>query len=217
MRPSTFPTKQARADHAGRVLERLYPATPIPLDHRDAFTLLVSVVLSAQCTDKRVNEVTPALFALADTPEAMARLPVAEIQKIIRPCGLSPQKARAISGLSRIIAERHGGFVPGSFAELEELPGVGHKTASVVLSQAFGVRTFPVDTHIHRLAKRWRLSSGRNVVQTEKDLKALFPESTWGKVHLRMIYFGREHCTARGCDGHTCQICSCFSPKRGSS
>jgi len=217
MRPSTFPTKQARADHAARTLEALYPATPIPLDHKDAFTLLVSVVLSAQCTDKRVNEVTPALFALADTPEAMAGLPVAEIQRIIRPCGLSPQKARAISGLSRIIAERHGGFVPSSFAELEELPGVGHKTASVVMSQAFGVPAFPVDTHIHRLAKRWRLSSGRNVVQTEKDLKALFPERTWGKVHLRMIYFGREHCTARGCDGHTCLICSCFSPARGSS
>ena len=217
MRPSAFPSKQARADHVARTLEGLYPETPIPLDHRDAFTLLVSVVLSAQCTDKRVNEVTPALFALADTPEAMARLPVAEIQRIIRPCGLSPQKARAISGLSRIIAERHGGFVPGTFAELEELPGVGHKTASVVMSQAFGVPAFPVDTHIHRLAKRWRLSSGRNVVQTERDLKALFPESSWNRLHLRMIYFGREHCTARGCNGHTCLLCSCFNPGRGSS
>jgi endonuclease III len=217
MRPRTFPTKEARAAHVAQTLERLYPATPIPLDHKDAFTLLVSVVLSAQCTDKRVNEMTPALFALADTPEAMARLPVSEIQRIIRPCGLSPQKARAISGLSKIITEKHGGFVPGSFAELEELPGVGHKTASVVMVQAFGMPAFPVDTHIHRLAKRWRLSSGRNVAQTEKDLKALFPESTWGKIHLRMIYFGREYCTARGCDGHTCLICSCFDPKRGSS
>jgi endonuclease-3 len=217
MRPSRFLSRQARADHVARTLAALYPETPIPLHHRDAFTLLVSVVLSAQCTDKRVNEVTPALFALADTPETMARLPVSEIQRIIRPCGLSPQKARAISGLSKIIVEKHRGFVPGSFAELEELPGVGHKTASVVMVQAFGVPAFPVDTHIHRLAKRWGLSAGRNVVQTEKDLKALFPESSWSKLHLRMIYFGREHCTARGCDGHTCPICSCLNPKRGSS
>jgi endonuclease-3 len=163
-----------------------------------------------------VNLVTPELFALADTPESMANVPVEEIQRIIRPCGLSPQKARAISGLSKIITERHGGAVPSSFDELEALPGVGHKTASVVMSQAFGVPAFPVDTHIHRLAKRWRLSSGRNVVQTEKDLKALFPEATWNKLHLRMIYFGREHCTARGCNGHTCLICSCFNPGRES-
>src|SRR5476649_2606925 len=209
-------TRPERAAYVDKTLEELYPQTPIPLDHKDAYTLLVAVVLSAQCTDKRVNLVTPELFALADTPEKMAKVPVSEIQRIIRPCGLSPQKARAISGLSRIIAERHAGAVPRTFAELEELPGVGHKTASVVMSQAFGVPAFPVDTHIHRLAKRWRLSSGRNVVQTEKDLKALFPEQTWGKVHLRMIYFGREHCTARGCDGHTCLICSCFSPARGS-
>lgn len=217
MRKATFPTRQARAAHVAQTLERLYPEAPVPLAHKDAFTLLVSVVLSAQCKDKRVNEVTPALFARAATPEAMARLPVAQIRRIIRPCGLSPQKARAISGLSRIIVERHQGFVPGSFAELEELPGVGHKTASVVMVQAFGVPAFPVDTHIHRLAKRWRLSSGRNVVHTERDLKALFPESTWGRIHLRMIYFGREYCTARGCDGHTCLICSCFNPRRGSS
>jgi endonuclease-3 len=160
--------------------------------------------------------VTPALFALADTPEKMTGVPVSEIQAIIRPCGLAPQKARAISGLSRIIVERHGGAVPSTFEELEELPGVGHKTASVVMCQAFGVPAFPVDTHIHRLAKRWRLSKGRNVVETERDLKALFPESHWNKLHLRMIYFGREHCTARGCDGHTCMICSCFSPGGGS-
>jgi endonuclease III len=214
--PKAFPTKQARADHAARTLEKLYPKTPIPLDHKDAFTLLVAVVLSAQCTDKRVNLVTPELFALADTPEAMAKVPVEEIQRIIRPCGLSPQKAKAISGLSQIIVKKHNGAVPRTFEELEELPGVGHKTASVVMSQAFGVPAFPVDTHIHRLAKRWRLSSGQNVVQTEKDLKALFPEASWNKLHLRIIYFGREYCTARGCNGHTCLICSCFNPGRES-
>jgi endonuclease III len=217
MGKKAYPTRQSRAAHVERTLEAMYPRTPIPLDHKDAFTLLVSVVLSAQCTDKRVNEVTPALFDLADTPEKMAKVPVAEIQRIIRPCGLSPQKAKAISGLSRIIAEKHGGEVPRTFEELEELPGVGHKTASVVMSQAFGVPAFPVDTHIHRLARRWGLSKARNVVETERDLKALFPESAWNKLHLRIIYFGREHCTARGCDGHTCLICSCFSRKRGSS
>jgi endonuclease-3 len=217
MAKKAFSTRQARADHIGRKLEELYPKTPIPLDHKDAFTLLVAVVLSAQCTDKRVNLVTPELFALADTPEKMMHVPVAEIQRIIRPCGLSPQKAKAISGLSRLIVENHGGSVPRTFEELEALPGVGHKTASVVMSQAFGVPAFPVDTHIHRLAKRWGLSKARNVVETERDLKALFPESAWNKLHLRIIYFGREHCTARGCNGHTCLICSCFNPKRGSS
>lgn len=217
MEKKPFSTRQARAAHVERTLEAMYLRTPIPLDHKDAFTLLVSVVLSAQCTDKRVNEVTPELFALADTPEKMAKVPVAEIQRIIRPCGLSPQKAKAISGLSKIIVERHGGAVPRTFEELEELPGVGHKTASVVMSQAFGVPAFPVDTHIHRLAKRWGLSKARNVVETERDLKALFLEENWNKLHLRIIYFGREHCTARGCDGHTCLICSCFSPRRGSS
>jgi endonuclease III len=217
MRPKPFATRQARADHVSRTLEALYPKTPIPLDHKDAFTLLVAVVLSAQCTDKRVNLVTPELFALADTPQKMAKVPVAQIQRIIRPCGLSPQKAKAISGLSRILMEKHRGAVPRTFEELEELPGVGHKTASVVMSQAFQVPAFPVDTHIHRLARRWGLSAARNVVETERDLKALFPESQWNPLHLRMIYFGREHCTARGCDGHLCAICSCFSPKRGSS
>jgi endonuclease-3 len=217
MAKTAISTREARAAHVDRTLEAMYPKTPIPLDHKDAFTLLVSVVLSAQCTDKRVNEVTPELFALADTPAKMMRVPVAEIQRIIRPCGLSPQKARAISGLSRLIVEKHGGAVPKTFEELEELPGVGHKTASVVMAQAFGVPAFPVDTHIHRLAKRWGLSRARNVVETERDLKALFPESKWNKLHLRIIYFGREHCTARGCDGHTCIICSCFNPKRGSS
>jgi len=216
MKPKACPTRQSRADHVGRVLEALYPRTPIPLAHKDPFTLLVAVVLSAQCTDRKVNEVTPELFALADTPQKMAALAVADIQRIIRPCGLSPQKAKAISGLSRIIIEKHGGAVPRTFGELEELPGVGHKTASVVMSQAFKFPAFPVDTHIHRLAKRWRLSRGRNVVETERDLKALFPESVWNKLHLRMIYFGREHCTARGCNGHTCMLCSCFNPERGS-
>lgn len=217
MRPGRFESREARAAHVGRTLRAMYPRTPIPLDHRDAFTLLVAVVLSAQCTDKRVNQVTPELFALADTPQGMAGVPVAEIQRIIRPCGLSPQKAKAISGLSRIIAEKHGGAVPRTFEELEDLPGVGHKTASVAMSQAFGVPAFPVDTHIHRLAKRWRLSSGRSVVETERDLKKLFPEDQWNTLHLRMIYFGREHCTARGCNGRTCMICSCFIPRRGSS
>jgi endonuclease-3 len=217
MRKKAFPTREARAAHVDRTLEAMYPNAPIPLDHRDAFTLLVAVVLSAQCTDKRVNEVTPGLFSLADTPGRMAKVPIEEIQRIIRPCGLSPQKAKAISGLSRIIVERHGGSVPRTFEELEELPGVGHKTASVVMSQAFGVPAFPVDTHIHRLAKRWGLSKARNVVETERDLKGVFPEAKWNKLHLRIIYFGREHCTARGCDGHTCLICSCFNPRRGSS
>jgi endonuclease III len=217
MRPKAFATREARAAHVDRTLEALYPSTPIPLDHRDAFTLLVAVVLSAQCTDRRVNLVTPELFALADTPQKMAKVSVAEIQRIIRPCGLSPQKAKAISGLSKLVVERHGGLVPRTFEELEDLPGVGHKTASVVMSQAFGVPAFPVDTHIHRLAGRWALSKARNVVETERDLKALFPEERWNPLHLRMIYFGREYCTARGCDGHTCAICSCFSPKRESS
>ncbi len=216
MTTRSFRKREERAAHVARTLENLYPRTPIPLNHRDPFTLLVAVVLSAQCTDLKVNEVTPELFAIADTPEKMARAPVAEIQRIIRPCGLSPQKAKAISGLAKLIVEKHGGRVPRTFEELEALPGVGHKTASVVMSQAFGVPAFPVDTHIHRLAARWRLSSGRNVVETERDLKALFPEATWNKLHLRMIYYGREYCTARGCNGHTCLICSCFNPGRGS-
>jgi len=203
----TIKAKQARAAYIDQRLAELYPETPIPLDHRDAYTLLVAVLLSAQCTDKRVNTVTPALWALADNPADMARVPVEAIQQIIRPCGLSPQKARAISGLSRILIEQHGGKVPRSFEELEALPGVGHKTASVVMAQAFGVPAFPVDTHIHRLATRWRLTSGRNVVQTERDLKKCFPRERWNTLHLRIIYYGREHCTARGCDGTRCEIC----------
>ncbi|MFT3783037.1 MAG: endonuclease III [Nibricoccus sp.] len=200
-------SKAERAAFVDRRLEKLYPAPAIPLTHRDAYTLLVAVVLSAQCTDRRVNEITPKLFALAATPEAMARFSVAEIDAIVRPCGLSPMKARAILELSKIIVEKHGGKVPRTFEELEELPGVGHKTASVVMSQAFGYPAFPVDTHIHRLATRWKLTDGRNVVQTERDLKKLFPPERWNALHLRIIYFGREHCTARGCDGKTCEIC----------
>ena len=209
-----FSSRQARADYVDRRLAELYPATPVPLDHRDPFTLLVAVLLSAQCTDKRVNLVTPQLWALADTPEKMARVPVAEIQRIIRPCGLSPQKAKAIAGLSRLLVEQHGGQVPRTFAELEALPGVGHKTASVVMAQAFGVPAFPVDTHIHRLAQRWKLSSGRNVAQTEADLKKLFPWEHWNALHLRIIFYGREHCTAHRCDGTTCEICRTLFPRR---
>ena len=203
-------TKAERAAFVDRRLAELYPNTPVPLAHRDAFTLLVAVLLSAQCTDQRVNQVTPALFALADTPERMARVPVAEIQAIIRSCGLAPQKARAIAGLSRLLVEKHGGAVPRTWAELEELPGVGHKTASVVMAQAWGVPAFPVDTHIHRLAQRWGLSNGRRVEQTEADLKKLFPREHWNQLHLRIIFYGREHCTARGCDGTVCEICRTF-------
>ena len=206
--------KAQRAAYVLQRLQELYPETPIPLDHSDPFTLLVAVLLSAQCTDERVNQVTPALFALADNPAEMARLEVEQIQAIIRPCGLSPQKARAIKRLSEILLEEHGGEVPADMAALERLPGVGHKTASVVMSQAFGVPAFPVDTHIHRLAQRWGLSSGKNVVQTEKDLKRLFPEEHWNRLHLQIIYYGREYCTARGCDGRSCEICRTCYPDR---
>ena len=212
--PPDFSSRQARADFVDRRLAQLYPETPVPLDHRDPYTLLVAVLLSAQCTDKRVNLVTPELWARADTPERMAQVPVAEIQRIIRPCGLSPQKAKAIAGLSRLLVERHGGAVPRTFEELEALPGVGHKTASVVMAQAFGVPAFPVDTHIHRLAQRWKLTSGRNVEQTEADLKRLFPEEHWNQLHLRIIFYGREHCTAHGCDGTVCELCRTLFPKR---
>jgi endonuclease-3 len=202
-----FMRKQQRADHLLRRLEELYPQTPIPLDHKDAYTLLVAVLLSAQCTDVRVNQVTPALFALADNPRDMMRVSVEKIREVIRPCGLSPRKSAAISGLSKILVEQHGCEVPQDFEALESLPGVGHKTASVVMAQAFGVPAFPVDTHIHRLAKRWKLSAGKNVEQTERDLKKLFPRESWNKLHLQIIFYGREHCTARGCDGKTCLLC----------
>lgn len=200
-------TRKERAARVRAHLERLYPETPIPLDHRDAYTLLVAVLLSAQCTDKRVNLVTPALFALADTPEAMMAVPVERIREIIRPCGLSPRKSAAISELSRILVQEHGGRVPAEFEALERLPGVGHKTASVVMAQAFGVPAFPVDTHIHRLARRWRLTQGKTVEQTERDLKKVFPRESWNRLHLQIIFYGREYCTARGCDGRTCPLC----------
>ena len=209
----SFKTRADRAAYIDRRLAELYPDTPTPLAHADAYTLLVAVVLSARCTDKKVNEITPALLALGATPAEMARVPVAEIQRIIRPCGLSPQKARAISGLSLILVEKHGGCVPRSFEELEALPGVGHKTASVVMSQAFGVPAMPVDTHIYRLAHRWRLTTGRSVESTERDLKALFPREHWNQLHLRMIFYGRAHCSARSCDGTVCEICRFLSCK----
>lgn len=198
----------------GAILDRLHPAPPIPLGHRDPYTLLVAVLLSAQCTDARVNAVTPGLFALAAEPAAMARVPVARIEAAIRSCGLAPRKARAIRELSRLLVERHGGAVPASFAELEALPGVGHKTAGVVMAQAFGIPAFPVDTHVHRLAARWGLSSGRNVAQTERDLLRAFPEADWARRHLQLISFGRAHCPARGHDAAACPICSWAAPVR---
>ncbi|WP_347331963.1 endonuclease III [Marinimicrobium locisalis] len=195
-------------------LQELYPEPPIPLDHKDPYTLLVAVLLSAQCTDQRVNQVTPHLWKLADNPHDMAKVPVEDIQAVIRPCGLSPQKAKAISKLSQILIDDYHGEVPNDINELEKLPGVGHKTASVVMSQAFGEPAFPVDTHIHRLAQRWGLTNGKNVAQTEKDLKRLFPKSAWNALHLQIIYYGREHCSARRCDGTVCDICRTCYPAR---
>jgi endonuclease-3 len=206
--------KQERAALIQRRLEERYPTTPIPLDHSDAFTLLVAVLLSAQCTDKKVNEVTPALFAAGPTPEAMAALSEGTILALIRQLGLAPTKARNIKRLAELLLERHGGDVPSSFSALEALPGVGHKTASVVMAQAFGVPAFPVDTHIHRLAQRWGLSSGESVARTETDLKRLFPREAWNTLHLQIIFYGREHCTARGCDGTICPLCRELFPNR---
>jgi len=207
-------SKQGRADYIREKLQQLYPHPPIPLEHKDPYTLLIAVLLSAQCTDARVNTVTPALFALADNPYDMAKVPVEKIQEIIRPCGLSPQKSKAISVLSQMLVNEHDGKVPDDWEALERLPGVGHKTASVVMSQAFGHPAFPVDTHIHRLAQRWGLTNGKNVVQTEKDLKRLFPKETWNALHLQIIYYGREHCSARGCNGTVCEICKTSYPNR---
>lgn len=206
--------KKDRADFVLKRLQQLYPAPPIPLQHVDPYTLLVAVLLSAQCTDARVNQVTPALFKLADNARAMTKVPVEKIQEIIRPCGLSPQKSKAISELSKILVEKYNGEVPKDWEALEALPGVGHKTASVVMSQAFGEPAFPVDTHIHRLAQRWGLSNGKSVVQTERDLKRLFPRDKWNDLHLQIIYYGREHCSARGCDGTVCDICRTVYPER---
>ncbi len=206
--------KAERVDYILQRLQELYPETPIPLDHTDPYTLLVAVLLSAQCTDERVNQVTPALFALADNARDMAKVDVSAIQEIIRPCGLSPQKAKAIRRLSEILVDEYDGEVPADMEALEKLPGVGHKTASVVMSQAFGEPAFPVDTHIHRLAQRWGLTSGKSVVQTERDLKRLFPRDGWNRLHLQIIYYGREFCSARGCDGRVCEICRTCYPGR---
>ncbi len=199
--------KKEKVTFIMETLEKLYPETPVPLNHKDPYTLLVAVLLSAQCTDERVNKVTPALFELADNPYDMAHKEIDQIAAIIRPCGLSPAKSKAISGLSHILINEYEGQVPQSFEALESLPGVGHKTASVVMSQAFGVPAFPVDTHIHRLAQRWKLTKGKNVTQTEKDLKKAFPQSSWNKLHLQIIFYGREYCPARGHNIEKCPIC----------
>jgi endonuclease-3 len=201
-------SRKTKAKRITAILEELYPETPIPLEHQDPYTLLIAVLLSAQCTDERVNKVTPFLFEKADTPQEMITLDVDEIKAIIRPCGLSPRKSKAIHRLSEILLEEHKGVVPKSFEALEALPGVGHKTASVVMSQAFGVPAFPVDTHIHRLAKRWGLSEGKSVAQVERDLKEVFPKKLWNKLHLQIIFFGREYCPARGHQPENCPICS---------
>lgn len=206
-------SKQEKATKIMEILEDLYPQTPIPLDHSDPYTLLVAVLLSAQCTDERVNQVTPHLFALADNPHDMAQQNVEDIRQIIRPCGLSPRKSKAIHELSQMLVDQYAGVVPQTFEALEAFPGVGHKTASVVMSQAFGFPAFPVDTHIHRLAYRWTLSTGKNVEKTEADLKRLFPKDRWNKLHLQIIYFGREYCPARGHDPNICPICSKYGRK----
>jgi endonuclease-3 len=204
-------TKAQKAQEIAQILEHFFPETPIPLHHKDAYTLLISVLLSAQCTDERVNKITPLLFEKADNPFEMVKLTVEEIREVIRPCGLSPRKSKAIFDLSNILINKYGGAVPDSFEALEELPGVGHKTASVVMSQWFGVPAFPVDTHIHRLATRWGLTSGKNVETTEADLKALFPEQIWNKLHLQIIFMGRSYCPARGHKKEECPICSKYS------
>ena len=206
-------TKKTKAAFIQEQLESFFPETPIPLDHSDPYSLLIAVLLSAQCTDERVNKVTPHLFKLADNPFDMVRLTVPEIRAIVLPCGLSENKSKAIHRLSEILIEKYKGEVPQTFEALEELPGVGHKTASVVMSQAFGVPAFPVDTHIHRLAVRWKLTSGKNVVETERDLKALFPRESWNKLHLQIIFYGRKYCPARAHDVEKCPICSAFGVK----
>jgi endonuclease III len=206
-------TKSEKAADILKILENLYPHPEVPLQHKDAYTLLISVLLSAQCTDERVNKITPQLFKMADNPVDMMKLSVEEIREIIKPCGLSPMKSKGIAGLSKILMEKYNGQVPDTFEALEELPAVGHKTASVVMTQWFGKPAFPVDTHIHRLAYRWGLTSGKNVEQTEKDLKQLIPEKKWNKAHLQIIYFGREYCPARGHEWRACPICSKYMRK----
>ena len=206
--------KIEKAQEISRILNRIYRKVPIPLNHKNKFELVVAVLLSAQCTDERVNLVTPILFKKANTAIKMTKVPKKTIYNIIRPCGLAPQKSKAIFELSRILVKKFKGNVPESFEELEKLPGVGHKTASVVMSQGFGHPAFPVDTHIHRLAQRWGLTSGKNVVQTEKDLKYLFPKKSWNKLHLQIIFYGREFCQARSCYGLKCEICKVCNPKR---
>ena len=205
--------KEKKVEHIMEILEDLYPETPVPLDHKDSYTLLIAVLLSAQCTDKKVNEITPLLFEKADNPWDMVDMTVEEIKEIIRPCGLSPAKSKAIYNLSRILIDKYDGKVPEDMNALESLPGVGHKTASVVMAQAFGHPAFPVDTHIHRLAYRWKLSNGKNVTQTEKDLKRLFPREKWNKLHLQIIFFGREYCPAKRHDPRKCPICSVYGRK----
>ncbi len=206
--------KIEKAQEISRILNRIYTKVPIPLNHKNKFELVVSVLLSAQCTDERVNRVTPTLFKKANTAIKMTKLQQKTIYNIIRPCGLAPQKSKAIFELSRILVKKFKGKVPESFEELEKLPGVGHKTASVVMSQGFGHPAFPIDTHIHRLAQRWGLTNGKNVVQTEKDLKYLFPKKSWNKLHLQIIFYGREFCQARSCYGLECEICRVCNPKR---
>ncbi|PAJ73362.1 endonuclease III [Pseudoalteromonas sp. NBT06-2] len=206
--------KSERVAYILAELQKRYPNPPIPLEHRDSYTLLVAVLLSAQCTDERVNQVTPSLWQLADNPFDMAQQAVEDIKAVIRPCGLSPQKSKAIKKLSEILVADYNGIVPNDMDALETLPGVGHKTAGVVMAQAFGVPAFPVDTHIHRLAQRWGLTNGKNVTQTEKDLKRLFPEESWNALHLQIIYYGREYCSARGCNGMICPICTTCYPNR---
>ena len=206
--------KKQRVEFITQTLDSLYPKTPVPLNHKNIFQLLIAVLLSAQCTDERVNKITPELFKKAKNAFSMAKLNTDLIYNIIRPCGLAPKKSKAISELSKILVKNFQGKVPEKIEELEKLPGVGHKTASVVISQGFGHPAFPVDTHIHRLAQRWGLTNGRSVFQTEKDLKRLFPKSSWNKLHLQIIFYGREHCTARGCKGLVCAICKTCFPKR---
>jgi endonuclease-3 len=206
--------KSEKALLISKILDQHYPRTPIPLDHTNHFTLLVAVLLSAQCTDERVNKVTPVLFKKAKNPQEMSKLSEQQIYKIIKPCGLGPKKSKAIKNLSTILVEEYDSKIPCDIDKLEKLPGVGHKTASVVISQGFGIPAFPVDTHIHRLAQRWGLTSGKNVVITERDLKKIFPEENWNKLHLQIIFWGREFCTARSCFALECEICRACNPKR---